>query len=96
MEWKGQPRDLSHDPHRHLLHETELQLATNLRLSCAQYLTAKRRIFVSRVHCERIHKEFRKTDAQQACKIDVNKASKLWTAFEKVGWLDRSHIEGFL
>ena len=34
--------------------------------------------------------EFKKTNAQQACKIDVNKASKLWTAFENVGWL---HID---
>jgi len=37
----------------------------------------------------RIGKEFRKTDAQQACKIDVNKASKLWTAFDKVGWFKK-------
>ncbi|KAI9689305.1 MAG: hypothetical protein M1822_009955 [Bathelium mastoideum] len=96
MDWKGQARDLSTDPNRHLLHESEIQLASILRLSCAQYLTAKRKIFIQRVECAKKGKEFRKTDAQQACKIDVNKASKLWTAFEKVGWLQPFYIQQFL
>jgi hypothetical protein len=95
VEWKGAPLDLSRDPHRHLLHPDEIHLAANLRLDCATYLTSKRRIFVARRECwlgtwngGRGKKEFRKTDAQQACKIDVNKASKLWMAFERVGWLE--------
>jgi hypothetical protein len=71
-----------------LLHPDELILASNLRLDCATYLTSKRRIFLRRLECARIGKEFRKTDAQQACKIDVNKASKLWQAYDRVGWLD--------
>ncbi|KAL9097840.1 MAG: hypothetical protein Q9165_000166 [Trypethelium subeluteriae] len=96
IDWKGQIRDLSQDPDRYLLHEKEVQVAGILRLSCAQYLTAKRRIFIARINCEKDGKEFRKTDSQQACKIDVNKASKLWTAFEKVGWLDRSWISKYL
>ncbi|KEY65270.1 hypothetical protein S7711_01788 [Stachybotrys chartarum IBT 7711] len=87
VDWKGQPIDLSSDPHAGLLHRDEIALAGNLRLDCATYLTSKRRIFVRRRECYEKGKEFRKTDAQQACKIDVNKASKLWTAFEKVGWL---------
>jgi hypothetical protein len=87
-DWKGAMLDLSMDPERHLLHEAEVNLAATLRLSCATYLTSKRRVFVARVQCGQRGKEFRKTDAQQACKIDVNKASKLWTAFEKVGWFD--------
>jgi hypothetical protein len=87
VEWKGAPIDLSQDPHRHLLHPDEVALAANLRLDCATYLTSKRRIFIGRIECMRRGKEFRKTDSQQACKIDVNKASKLWSAFEKVGWL---------
>lgn len=89
VDWKGAPIDLGGDPHRHLLHLDEVSLAANLRLDCATYLTSKRRMFVRRLECLRVGKEFRKTDAQQACKIDVNKASKLWTAFEKVGWLDK-------
>lgn len=95
-DWRGQMLDLSNDPHRHLLHEAEVKLAATLRLSCATYLCSKRRIFQARLDALRIGKEFRKTDSQQACKIDVNKASKLWTAYEKVGWFRaeyfRQHI----
>lgn len=96
VEWKGQPIDLSHDPHANLLHPDEVALAANLRLDCATYLTSKRRIFERRLQCLRTGKEFRKTDAQQACKIDVNKASKLWTAFDKVNWLDSRWVRPFL
>ncbi|KAI1177815.1 SWIRM domain-containing protein [Nemania sp. FL0916] len=96
MEWKTGITDLSNDPHRHLLHEEELNLASSLRLTAAVYLTSKRRIFVRRLECLRVGKEFRKTDAQQACKIDVNKASKLWTAFERIGWLDKSWVSQYL
>jgi len=80
--------DLSNDPDRDLLHPSELKVASTLRLTCAMYLTSKRRIFIGRVAALRRGKEFRKTDAQQACKIDVNKASKLWAAFDKVGWFN--------
>ncbi|KAI9163718.1 SWIRM domain-containing protein [Paramyrothecium foliicola] len=96
VDWKGQPIDLSNDPHAHRLHPDEVTLAGNLRLDCATYLTSKRRIFERRLQCLRTGKEFRKTDAQQACKIDVNKASKLWTAFDKVGWLDAAWVRRFL
>ena len=92
VDWKGNPLDLSKDPNRHLLHPDELILAGLLRLDCATYLTSKRRIFERRLQCAKIGKEFRKTDAQQACKIDVNKASKLWMAYDKVGWLDMRHM----
>lgn len=88
--------NLSNDPDRALLHEAELNLASTLRLSCATYLCSKRRIFEGRLNALRIRKEFRKTDAQQACKIDVNKASKLWTAYDKVGWFNEAHFEQFL
>jgi hypothetical protein len=96
VEWKGAPIDLRDDPYRHLLHDDELTLAANLRLDCATYLTSKRRIFIARIECLRIGKEFRKTDSQQACKIDVNKASKLWAAFDKVGWLKAEHFRKYL
>ena len=84
--------DLSKDPDGHMLHEAELNLAGTLRLSCATYLCSKRRIFMARVQALKIGKEFRKTDAQQACKIDVNKASKLWTAYDKVGWFNQAYF----
>lgn len=96
VDWKGNALDLSNDPNRHLLHPDELILASNLRLDCATYLTSKRRIFLRRLECARIGKEFRKTDAQQACKIDVNKASKLWQAYERVGWLDIEWMRGHM
>ncbi|KAI9849417.1 MAG: hypothetical protein M1838_000160 [Thelocarpon superellum] len=95
-DWKGQMLDLTHDPHRHLLHEAEINLAATLRLSCATYLCSKRRIFMGRLEALRIGKEFRKTDSQQACKIDVNKASKLWAAYDKVGWFNAQHFTPFL
>jgi len=96
VDWKGNALDLSRDPHATLLHPDELLLAAALRLDCATYLTSKRRIFIRRLECAKIGKEFRKTDAQQACKIDVNKASKLWTAYEKVGWLEPKWMRGHL
>jgi hypothetical protein len=95
-EWKGNKLDLSNDPDRHLLHEAELELASTLRLSCATYLCSKRRVFQARINALKINKEFRRTDAQQACKIDVNKASKLWQAYDKVGWFDASYFHQYL
>ncbi|TGO41432.1 hypothetical protein BHYA_0021g00010 [Botrytis hyacinthi] len=95
VDWKGAPIDLRSDPNVHLLHPDEVSLAANLRLDCATYLTSKRRIFMKRIEALRVGKEFRKTDAQQACKIDVNKASKLWQAFDKVGWLNPSWVKKY-
>lgn len=95
-EWKGTQLDLSQDPDRHMLHEAELHLASTLRLSCATYLCSKRRVFQARIEAMRIGKEFRKTDAQQACKIDVNKASKLWQSYERVGWFEPHYFQQYL
>ena len=90
------PLNLSNDPDRHMLQEAEINLASTLRLTCATYLCSKRRIFEGRLRALKVGKEFRKTDAQQACKIDVNKASKLWTAYNKVGWFERVWFEKWL
>jgi hypothetical protein len=95
-DWKGQMLDLSNDPDRTMLHEAEINLASTLRLSCATYLCSKRRIFQARIDALKIGKEFRKTDAQQACKIDVNKASKLWQAYDKVGWFKAEYFRQYL
>ena len=95
-EWRGAPLDLSNDPDRHLLHEAEVNLASTLRLKCAIYLSSKRRIFAGRLDALRNGREFRKTTAQQCCSIDVNKASKLHTAFEKAGWFDPKYMARFL
>ncbi|KAI4604976.1 uncharacterized protein J4E88_009511 [Alternaria novae-zelandiae] len=95
-EWKGQALSLADDPDRELLHEAELNLAGTLRLNCATYLTSKRRIFQARIEALKIGKEFRKTDAQQACKIDVNKASKLWQSYDRVGWFNPDYFRQYL
>jgi SWIRM domain len=96
IDWKGSPLPLDNDPDRYLLHDQEVAAASSLRLNCAQYLTSKRRIFQAKLEKLRQGKEFRKTDAQQACKIDVNKASKLWTAFDRAGWFRREHFVQYL
>jgi hypothetical protein len=87
-DWRGNPLSIENEPHFELLHPAEAKLASTLRLTPAIYLSSKRRIFIEKVRRTQIGKEFRKTDSQKACKIDVNKASKLWTAFDKVGWFD--------
>lgn len=95
-EWKGTVLDLSNDPDRHMMHEAEVNLAATLRLNCATYLCSKRRVFQARIEAMKIGKEFRKTDAQQACKIDVNKASKLWQSYDKVGWFNPEYFRKYL
>ncbi|CCX29857.1 hypothetical protein FPQ18DRAFT_323180 [Pyronema domesticum] len=95
-DWRGNPLNIENEPHFEKLHASEAKLASTLRLTPAIYLSSKRRIFIEKVRRTRIGKEFRKTDSQKACKIDVNKASKLWTAFEKVGWFDRQYIDPHL
>ncbi|CAN8099954.1 unnamed protein product [Discula destructiva] len=96
----------------HLLHPQEQELAYREALGVANYLTAKRRIFVDRLlfyHYEKEQqakldqqgkkgtfvKNFLKTHAQDAGKMDVNKASRMHTAFDSVGWLDRKWCERF-
>lgn len=87
-EWKGAPMDLSNDKDLHLLHPAEQHLASVLRLPCDVYLDSKRRLFAEKVHRLRQGLPFRRTDSQKACRIDVNKASRLFGAFEKIGWLE--------
>lgn len=96
VEWKGQPMDLRSDPNVDKLHPAEVLLASTLRLPCNVYLDSKRRLFYEKVQRMRGDMQFRRTDAQKACRIDVNKASRLFAAFEKVGWLDDSLFVKYL
>ncbi|EJS41524.1 YOR338W [Saccharomyces arboricola H-6] len=96
VEWKGSPMDLSLDPLKQRLHPAELVLAQILRLPCDLYLDSKRRFFLEKVHRFKKGLPFRRTDAQKACRIDVNKASRLYAAFEKVGWLQDKQFEKYL
>lgn len=92
VEWKGQPVSLHSDPDVGKLHPAEIVLASTLRLPCNVYLDSKRRFFNEKVTRLRNDLPFRRTDAQKACRIDVNKASRLFAAFEKVGWLNDEHF----
>lgn len=96
IEWKGQPMDLKNDANVDKLHPAEVLLASTLRLPCNVYLDSKRRLFYEKVNRMRSGMPFRRTDAQKACRIDVNKASRLFAAFEKVGWLNDSHFTGHI
>lgn len=96
VEWKGQPMDLKSDPLVSHLHPAEIVLASTLRLPCALYLDSKRRLFAEKVSRMRKGLPFRRTDAQKSCRIDVNKASRLFAAFEKCGWLDDGLFEKYL
>ena len=96
--WRGTPLDLTADPDLRHLHQQEFAVASRLRLSAAAYLTNKRKIFAARVrtlHTGGPTAAFGKTAAQNACGIDVNKASQLWEAFDRVGWFGVEHFEGF-
>lgn len=95
-DWKGQSMDLTGDPLYNKLHPAEIVLAATLRLPCNVYLDSKRRIFHEKVKRMRMDLPFRRTDAQKSCKIDVNKASRLFASFEKVGWLQDSHFEKYM
>lgn len=96
VEWKGQPMDLRNDPNASKLHPSEVLLASTLRLPCNVYLDSKRRLFYEKVSRAKSGMQFRRTDAQKACRIDVNKASRLFAAFEKVGWLNDVHFTKYL
>lgn len=96
VEWKGQPMDLKQDPLVHLLHPAEIMLASILRLPVNLYLDSKRRLFQEKVARMRKGLPFRRTDAQKSCRIDVNKASRLFAAFEKCGWLEDDLFEKYM
>lgn len=96
VEWKGSSMDLSEDPLKHKLHPAELVLAQILRLPCDLYLDSKRRLFLEKVHRLKKGMPFRRTDAQKACRIDVNKASRLYAAYERIGWLGDKNFEKYI
>ena len=97
VDWRGKPSlDVFKDPDRHLLHQAELELVKTLNMSCAKYLCTKRRIFQACLKTLQAGKEFRRRDAQKACRIDAHKTNKLCGAFEKVGWFDRKYFLGYI
>ncbi|RIB08068.1 hypothetical protein C2G38_2147264 [Gigaspora rosea] len=85
--WKGQPLTISHLPHFNALHRKEVEVASTLRLTPVQYLTAKHTLVSAAQRYVQKSLPFRKSDAQKLLRIDVNKASKLWEFFQQVKWI---------
>ncbi|KAK5172594.1 uncharacterized protein LTR77_002714 [Saxophila tyrrhenica] len=97
VSWKSNTAlNIDNDPDRHLLHPHELHVASVLRLTCQQYLTNKRKIFMGKLQFLKEGHHFGKTHAQQFCAIDVNKASQLWVAFDQVGWFEKEWFDQFM
>ncbi|KAH9845252.1 SWIRM domain [Teratosphaeria destructans] len=95
--WKGGPLDIRGDVDFDQLHPIEAEAATVLRLPPSTWLANKRRLFAARVNALREGKTaFNRTMAQQALPIDVNKASRIQDAFEKLGWFDLDRFTPFL
>ncbi|KAF9180908.1 hypothetical protein BGZ50_005848 [Haplosporangium sp. Z 11] len=88
--WKGTPLSVKGRPGYEQLHPYEEYVASTLRLSPAQYLSCKQTLILAsrQYHANPNGKQFRKSDAQKLCRIDVNKTSRLWEAFAKIGWLE--------
>jgi hypothetical protein len=81
--------DLSQDPHRLLIHPWEVELAEDLRFqNINQYYINKLRVFKRLWERRREGRGFTKTHAQAAGTVDVNKMSRLWEIYNRVGWFD--------
>nr|CAG8440868.1 497_t:CDS:2 [Entrophospora candida] len=85
--WKGQPLSITHLPHHDALHPKEAFVASALRLTPVQYLTAKHTLVSAAQRYTQRNFPFKKSDAQKLLRIDVNKASKLWEFFRQVEWI---------
>lgn len=88
--------NLDNDPDRLHLHPQELKVASKLRLHGNEYLLNKRRIFAAKLKSLQEGTAFNKTSAQNATSVDVNKASRLWSAFDSVGWFDEAWFKQWL
>ena len=94
VEWKSSKKLYSSAEHDRFVnlrnvkfHPKEIDLAGTINMvHFAQYEESKRLIFQFWYERKSKGLSFTKTHAQQAAHVDVNKASALWTAFDKVGW----------
>lgn len=101
VEWKGNRKAYSQAEFTRFrslrnvkIHAKEVELAGTLHMvHLAQYEESKRLIFEFWYRKRLNGEKFTKTHAQQVARIDVNKASALWTAFDKVGWFTDASFE---
>jgi hypothetical protein len=73
---------------RHKLHPWEEECARKLNVTANQYLINKLLCFRRKFERTQNGEGFTKTHAQQVATIDVNKVSKMWEVWERVGWLN--------
>ncbi|KAI8147421.1 hypothetical protein BJV82DRAFT_595399 [Fennellomyces sp. T-0311] len=91
INWKGKPLKLdTSDPYFARLHPAEANVISHMRLSPQLYIRCKRAIIMAAREFSMHQLDFRKSDAQKVCRIDVNKSSRLWAAFNAYGWLKPS------
>jgi hypothetical protein len=79
---------LKDDEGLELVDAKEVSVVSAVKLTPLQYLDTKKRFFAEKARKTRLKAAFKKTDAQKACKIDVNKASKLYEVFQRLGLLE--------
>ncbi|CDH57500.1 hypothetical protein RO3G_16411 [Lichtheimia corymbifera JMRC:FSU:9682] len=92
VSWKGQPMPPDdHQPYLNRLHPQEVKIISHMRMTPAVYLRCKRAIIMAAREFTLHHQEFRKSDAQKVCRIDVNKSSRLWALFHAYNWLSPHH-----
>jgi hypothetical protein len=70
------------------LHPWEQECARKLNVTANQYLINKLLCFKRKYERTQNGEGFTKTHAQQVATIDVNKVSKMWEVWERVGWLN--------
>ncbi|CAG8672588.1 3884_t:CDS:2 [Funneliformis caledonium] len=70
-----------------LLHDEERKVCSTLRMPPLQYLRGKLAILNAAEEFQSNNKIFKKVDAQHLVNFDVNKASKLWQFFNRLGWI---------
>jgi hypothetical protein len=73
---------------RSKLHPWEEECARRLNVTANQYLINKLLCFKRKFERTQNGEGFTKTHAQQVATIDVNKVSKMWEVWERVGWLN--------
>lgn len=66
----------------------EISILNALKLTPLQFIDTKKRFFAEKARKTSHKLNFKKTDAQKACKIDVNKASKLYEIYQACGFLE--------
>ncbi|CCH44461.1 SWIRM domain-containing protein [Wickerhamomyces ciferrii] len=78
---------------KYKLTSKEVALIHSLKLTPMQFVDTKKRFFAEKARKRHSEMTFKKTDAQKACKIDVNKASKLHEIDRFCGFLNDELFE---